>query len=173
MRIDISEIISSKGKELTVSPALGLTEFRFNGMPFTVTGYSDYDLRIRGEGGSRVKISGHIDLQLSVPCSRCLDDVRISESLDIDRSIDFTQVREGTLEDVNDICFMNEESLDTDVLVYNELIPHLPMKILCREDCAGLCPICGHKLNLGDCGCDRRSPNLQMSAIMDIFNSKQ
>ncbi len=173
MLIDISEIISVKGKELSVSPDLGLSSFKFSGMPYTVTDYAEYMLTVTGEGSSRVRIRGHIDLQLSVPCSRCLDDVRISESLDIDRSIDFTQVREGTLEDVNDICFMNEESLDTDVLVYNELIPHLPMKILCREDCAGLCPVCGHKLNLGDCGCDRRSPNLQMSAIMDIFNSKQ
>lgn len=29
----------------------------------------------------------------------------------------------------------------------------MPMKPLCREDCAGLCPTCGHDLNLGPCQC--------------------
>ena len=172
MLIDISEILSSKGKEITVSPELGLKDFRFGGVTYKVDECSAYELHISG-GKSRIRISGHVDLQLSAPCSRCLDTVHISLSPEIDRSVDFDQVREGILEDINDICFMKEESLDTDVLVYNELIPHLPMKILCKEDCQGLCPVCGHNLNLGDCGCDRRSPDLQMSAIMDIFNSKQ
>ena len=172
MLIDISEILSSKEKEFCVSPELGIVSFRFGGVSWQVTGYDSYELRLSG-GKSILKISGQINLQLSAPCSRCLDNVSISESLTIDRSVDFEKVREGLIDDINDICFMKEESLDTDVLVYNELIPHLPMKILCREDCAGLCPVCGHNLNLGDCGCDRSSPNLQMSAIMDIFNSKQ
>ena len=172
MLIDISEILSSKEKEFCVSPELGITSFRFGGVSWRVTGYDSYELHLSG-GKSLLRIRGQIDLQLSAPCSRCLDDVSISESLIIDRSVDFEKVREGLIDDINDICFMKEESLDTDVLVYNELIPHLPMKILCREDCAGLCPVCGHNLNLGDCGCERSSPNLQMSAIMDIFNSKQ
>ena len=172
MFIDISEILSSKGKEITVSPELGLKDFRFGGVTYKVDECSAYELHLSG-GNSRFSIKGYINLQLSAPCSRCLDNVDISEHLAIDRSVDFAQVRAGLIDDINDICFMKEESLDTDVLVYNELIPHLPMKILCKEDCQGLCPVCGHNLNLGDCGCDRRSPDLQMSAIMDIFNSKQ
>lgn len=172
MLIDISEILSSKEKEFSVSPELGIASFRFGGVAWQVTGYDSYELCLTG-GSSKLRIRGHIVLQLTAPCSRCLDEVAISQPLDFDRSVDFEQVRQGMIDDINDICFMKEESLDTDVLVYNELIPHLPMKILCREDCAGLCPVCGHNLNLGDCGCDRRSPNLQMSAIMEIFNSKQ
>ncbi|MBI2917297.1 MAG: DUF177 domain-containing protein [Chloroflexi bacterium] len=35
----------------------------------------------------------------------------------------------------------------------------LPMKPLCRPDCPGLCPRCGHNLNLGPCQCDETSPD--------------
>lgn len=40
----------------------------------------------------------------------------------------------------------------TDLLVEN-IIDELPSKILCREDCQGLCPHCGHNLNEGQCDC--------------------
>ena len=94
MLIDISEILSSKEKEFCVSPELGITSFRFGGVSWRVTGYDSYELHLSG-GKSLLRIRGQIDLQLSAPCSRCLDDVSISESLIIDRSVDFEKVREA------------------------------------------------------------------------------
>ena len=46
----------------------------------------------------------------------------------------------------------------------------LPTKVLCREDCKGLCTVCGHDLNEGECGCDRsfrRSPFEDLKKLLD------
>ena len=64
---------------------------------------------------------------------------------------------------------MEGYSIDTDALLRNEISLNWPVKILCREDCKGLCPVCGRNLNEGDCGCDTFVPDPRMAALKDIF----
>ena len=44
------------------------------------------------------------------------------------------------------------------------------MKVLCRENCKGICNRCGANLNLGSCKCDDAELDPRMSKILDIFN---
>ena len=44
--------------------------------------------------------------------------------------------------------------IDLQQTAYDALVLEIPIKILCREDCRGLCPSCGKNLNDGDCGCN-------------------
>ena len=41
----------------------------------------------------------------------------------------------------------------------------------CKEDCKGLCPVCGTNLNEKECGCDRTVADPRMAAIQDIFKN--
>ena len=66
--------------------------------------------------------------------------------------------------------FLNGYNLDVDQLVCNELLLSLPMKVLCREDCKGICNRCGANLNIETCDCDTRALDPRMSVIQDIFN---
>ena len=43
------------------------------------------------------------------------------------------------------------------------------MKVLCKDNCKGICSRCGANLNKGDCGCDTWVPDPRMAAIQDIF----
>ena len=56
-------------------------------------------------------------------------------------------------------------------LVYDELLSGWPMKVLCREDCRGICSRCGANLNKGPCGCKEEPKDLRMAAIRDIFQN--
>ena len=67
--------------------------------------------------------------------------------------------------------FMRDYELDGDELIHNELIMGLPMKVLCKDDCKGLCPMCGSNRNEVSCGCDTFVPDPRMAAIQDIFNA--
>jgi len=49
---------------------------------------------------------------------------------------------------------MHDAEINLDQEILDALILGLPMKILCREDCRGLCPRCGADLNEGPCGCE-------------------
>ena len=45
------------------------------------------------------------------------------------------------------------EIVDCDPLIYEQIVLQIPIKVLCTEDCRGLCPDCGTNLNLEACNC--------------------
>ena len=45
--------------------------------------------------------------------------------------------------------------MDLAPLLREEVILAVPMGVLCRSDCAGLCPVCGQNLNEGTCDCEQ------------------
>ena len=69
--------------------------------------------------------------------------------------------------------FMEGYQLNVDSLISNEIFTCWPLKVLCREDCKGLCRVCGKDLNEGECGCDTFVPDPRMAAIMDIFRENK
>ena len=54
-------------------------------------------------------------------------------------------------------------------IVREELLLHMELTVLCKEDCKGLCPKCGHDLNEGDCGCDRREIDPRLQKLTQLF----
>ena len=54
--------------------------------------------------------------------------------------------------DMDDYVIARAESIDTDEIAVSDLVLELPSKMLCREDCRGLCPVCGADRNEVDCG---------------------
>jgi uncharacterized protein len=59
--------------------------------------------------------------------------------------------------------------LDVDCLVVNEILVNWPTKVLCKEDCKGICPVCGKNRNLYDCGCDTVVLDPRMQQFQDVF----
>ena len=67
--------------------------------------------------------------------------------------------------------YIDGYTLDVDKLVYNEVLIGWPTKILCSEDCKGICNVCGQNLNLGTCDCEDTSLDPRMSVIRDVFKN--
>ena len=84
---------------------------------------------------------------------------------------DFNETEEERVEDLNEISYIDGYDLDVDRMVNEEILLGFPMKVLCQEDCKGICKVCGANLNQGECGCDRTEPDPRMSVIRDIFNN--
>jgi uncharacterized protein len=85
----------------------------------------------------------HVRFAASVlgPCMRCLQEAH--PSIDVEaREVD----RPGGGEEL-DSPYVHEETLDIAAWVRDSFALALPAKILCREDCAGLCPVCAADLN--------------------------
>ena len=106
-----------------------------------------------------------------IPCSRCLEDVRTTIHLDIFRKLDMKLSEDDRIKALDENSYIADYTLDVDGLVYDELLTVWPMKVLCREDCKGICMKCGKNLNEGDCGCDRTVLDPRMAAIRDIFRN--
>ena len=71
------------------------------------------------------------------------------------------------------MCSSDLYHLNVDELIKNELLLNWPLKVLCREDCRGICKTCGRNLNDGGCGCDDFVPDPRMAAIKDLFNANK
>lgn len=68
------------------------------------------------------------------------------------------------------VLLVEGDELDTDPIVIEAVQLEVPMKVLCREDCAGLCPQCGTDLNQGSCECEpARDP--RWDALADLSTS--
>ncbi len=96
----------------------------------------------RTTGGMLFDLAFHA--RLHGPCFRCLDDAVIDEEL---------RVREYQAEDPQGDTelvspYVTDGKLDLSGWAHDSVVLALPDKILCREDCAGLCPECGKNLNL-------------------------
>ncbi len=102
--------------------------------------------------------SGVLHTEVEATCSRCLSLFSLPLTLNIEEEYF------PTTDIVSDVplplpdepgCFTIDEYhiLDLTEAIRQNALLAIPMKLLCREDCAGLCPNCGHNLNQGPCGC--------------------
>ena len=79
-----------------------------------------------------------------------------------------------TDEDIKeDQHFVEESELDVESLLKEELQLAWPSKILCDEDCKGICKKCGQNLNDNKCECDDFVPDIRFANLMDIFNGSR
>ncbi|MBF0472753.1 MAG: DUF177 domain-containing protein [Nitrospirae bacterium] len=117
-------------------------------------------LFIRNLGGMIV-INGDINASLLLNCNRCLNEFK--DELNLSVNITCVQSEESTLDsrqlmnDELDVCFYTDDEIDMDVLASEFLINSLPMKILCKEECLGLCSVCGINLNEQTCLCSKET----------------
>ncbi len=70
--------------------------------------------------------------------------------------------------------FFEGNVLDLSTAAWEELVLGTPLKLLCSEDCAGLCPVCGTNLNDAQCNCaagvsDTTLANKGLKGLKDIF----
>jgi uncharacterized protein len=115
----------------------------------------------------RFRLEGTARTVLELTCSRCLEPYQmpIDAAFDV-RYLPASDVagddeREVTEEDL-DTSMYRDDRIDLNEVLREQFYLALPMKPLCRDDCAGLCPQCGTNRNTGTCTCatDVEDPRL-------------
>ena len=123
-------------------------------------------------GKGKAIIRGKALLEFELNCDRCLKPVATSVKLDFEREILAPELI--TDDDIKeDQHFVTEYELDVEALLMEELQLSWPSKILCSEECKGICKKCGRNLNEGTCECDDFVPDIRLANLMDIFNGAQ
>jgi DUF177 domain-containing protein len=67
-----------------------------------------------------------------------------------------------------DVDFYDTDEIDLGTVIETETTLALPMKPLCRDECQGLCPVCGGNRNLVQCSCQQRAPDPRLAALKDL-----
>jgi len=119
--------------------------------------------RVRRDG-ELARIEGEVTARLSVQCDRCAEPFDLPVAGNFGLVVRRLALEEPAPEDAGDdeesgdedMCFVENsvKSIDITPYVRDAIILNVPMKILCSEDCKGLCPVCGNNMNEGACSCD-------------------
>jgi uncharacterized protein len=130
---------------------------------------------IRTDRGILVK--GVLDTEVELTCSRCLSLFHCPLALDIEEeyfpTIDVVSGAPLPLPDEFSYFTIDEHhELDLTEAIHQYALLAIPMKPLCGEDCAGLCPSCGHNLNLGACDCLPQGADPRWSELSKLNKEK-
>lgn len=94
---------------------------------------------------------GRADVRIHGRCVRCLRDLDEDRTVAFDELYYLPRAAEARAADddegVEDLLLVGETDLDLEPALRDALVPALPFQPLCRQDCAGLCPQCGERLD--------------------------
>jgi uncharacterized protein len=129
------------------------------------------DLQVDVQKDARkIRLVGRVSTTLELGCSRCLEPFRIAvdalfDSLFFPASANVGQAeREVTAEDLG-VSFYRDDAIDLGEVMREQFYLTLPMKPLCRPECAGLCPVCGINRNRETCACQAAWVDPRLEAL--------
>ncbi len=167
MKIEITDLLSIENRTEERQVCTDLTSFVSKLGSFPVTKKEPFLLSLENQENKRLLIKGKTAVELSVPCDRCLKEVPVKIRITIDRELSLEEPESEEREKADG--FFTGSELDVDSLIYHEILLNRPMKVLCSENCKGICRKCGTNLNDKTCSCDQREPDPRMAAIQDVF----
>lgn len=172
MLLNLTDIFTSEGKEVTKDIPVEMTEFRCRLGSFQVIAELPVQLKMSNLGVGKALVAGTGEITLQMFCDRCLTEVPVKLQLAFSREISSKDRMDSEAAEENQDV-MREDQLDVEALINSEILMNLPDKVLCRPDCKGICKQCGQNLNEGTCGCDDFVPDPRMAVIKDIFNAER
>ena len=134
------------------------------------------DVEMVGEvsrNAAKTDVRGSVKAPLEVDCTRCLTPVR--HELDVVFQIDFVgrellpESKETHLESNDlDTDILESDEIDLTEIAREQILLNLPETTLCRDECKGICPMCGTDLNEGDCRCGEDDIDPRWAALKNL-----
>ena len=161
MQLDAKTVLDNPGKRYG---------FLVTGIP--VSDEFPYEFRftrdVKAEGDywsedEKIFVSMHIEFSLEETCAKCLKPLEYS-------SVTESEVVFSQSDEDEEYYLTDGMTVMLDKAVLDEISLNQPMQYLCKEDCKGLCPICGQDLNEGTCDCDTSLSRINpFEKLKDLF----
>ena len=171
MKLDITTGIQKKGVDVPFSIEESWSEDHWNGdtiayvRPVSFSGtymLADETVIVRGSASARIES----------PCARCLKPAVTEVYAEVEEA--FLRDKGQEREPGDDQYMYSGHVLELNEAVRTALLLELPSRILCREDCRGMCCQCGADLNINVCSCQKdlthRNP---FSALASLLNEDE
>ena len=170
MFINLSDVLSELHKPIDKVVPVEMTDIETALGFMPVIEKEDAHIVVKHVKQKELTIDGACRLVLEIPCDRCLEPVATEFDLKFSKNIDLA-ADDNQIDELDEKNYIDGYNLDVDKLLYNEMLVGWPMKILCDEDCKGICNTCGQNLNKGTCNCEDTSLDPRMSVIRDVFKN--
>ena len=126
---------------------------------------------------AEVFVNGHIETRAQVECDRCLKQVELPVNADFEleyitgAEYESNSAAELT-EEVMSVSVFDGQTIDVDEIVKEQILLAVPTRMLCQEDCKGICPVCGIDKNTGDCECETTEVDPRWAALKNLTSGK-
>ena len=151
--VSLDERLANPGDTWTLAGHLDEPSYELGDHEFRLPSGIDYDL-VLTNAGEGILATGLVRAHVVGTCDRCLEDAAFDVDAEVDGYYLFEEPEQmGEDEDEADFELVApDNTIDLSGALACALVMETPFVVLCREDCAGLCPVCGANLNEEDCG---------------------
>lgn len=165
MRLGLSQIIDRPGESVSYSAVVDLSDLQY-GTCCPVTEPVLASGTVRNTAGV-LMMKGKVTTCIHGICDRCATEF----DRDVDIPIDAVLVTELANEENEDewVFTLEGDSADLDDIVRTIFVLNMDSKLLCSDDCQGLCCKCGKNLNEGPCGCGKEI-DPRLAALKQLLN---
>ncbi len=167
--VDVAPLLRGEVKRIAIDYML---------TPTQLDGVSFEDAHVVGEitdNSGYMRLGLRAELVYHGECARCLAPVDGVFSLDFERTV----TTEGTIDEekleelADEYVVLCGSELDVDEPLCEELMLGFPTRLLCSEDCLGLCPKCGKPKREGDCDCPTREIDPRLAVLQKFFDKDE
>lgn len=166
MKINLINLLNGEQESLSVDYRLDLSDLIYS----TYNPIKD-PVDVKGKLYSKADVlylELTIDFMFYGLCDRCAEELKKNFSITVNKII----VEElQNIDNDDDYIVVDNQMLDMDELVNEEVSLSLPSKILCNDDCKGLCPKCGTNLNVNKCDC-KGDVDPRMAALLQLLDNE-
>ena len=165
MRLGLSQIIDRPGESISYSAVVDLSDLQY-GTCFPVTEPVKASGTVRNTAGVLV-MKGEITTCIHGICDRCAAEFDREMVIPIDAFL----VTELANEENEDewVFTLEGDSADLDDIVRTIFVLNMDSKLLCSDDCKGMCCRCGKNLNDGPCSCEKEI-DTRLAALKQLLN---
>ena len=156
MRIDVSDLVGKPGATRAWSGAVTPDDDERSWGPAEehLDGPIACDLHLDSVVDG-ILVRGTVSFPLEIPCARCLEPQRDLHEVEVSELFVDPRRREPEEDEDLDEGYEIVEDLTAihlGTMLHDAVVMDVPLRMLCREDCQGLCPVCGQNRNEEDCG---------------------
>ena len=167
MLLGLSKIIDSPGASVTFSTTVDLSDLCY-GVSYPVSEPVAAEGTVRNTAGV-LEMTGTVETVLHGICDRCAT----AFTRPVQYPLHAVLTTEPESDDFEDpwVFELQNDCADLDDIVTTTFVLNMDSKLLCSEDCKGLCSRCGANLNLGTCGC-KPEPDPRFAALQQLLDKK-
>lgn len=148
--MDISKILNGDRDTLAVEVEINIEDGNTNNYNIRLSSPIIINGSIK-KTDNQLALNARISSEVISECSRCLDDINVSVEEDV---IVYLVSQDSEIMEEYDTFVINGNNLDLKELALVEILDQIPLKLLCKDDCLGMCPQCGSNLNKDMCKCN-------------------
>lgn len=152
MKLNVDSLVNKEREFIDFDLSDEVSNIEFSGIDYSLKSPVHISGRVLRAGINYI-LKANVDFVLAGNCSRCLVDVDIPIKYNIDAYLMREEYDEGDYEDC-DVFSIEGSTIDLLNLIDSTLSLNMPQRVLCSENCKGICSSCGVDLNLESCKCE-------------------